>query len=370
MGPGTDFQAFRSLFPALERFVWLNTPTVCPAARPVLGALHRCIREWEEGTFSWQGWEADAEATRELFARMIGVEPSSVAVVCSLSEAAATVARSLPKGRVVVGAREFQSNLFPWLALRRRGFEVTEVPAEDGVVRTEALLKAIEGDTVLVAVSEVQSSNGFRVHLEPLAERCREVGARVFVNATQSAGVLRMDAGATGVDFVAAHGYKWLLGPRGIGWFYVRPDRLPEIEPLAPNWHSVPNPYEDYYGATDLATDARKLMSSWAWFSGVGARAALEVLSELDPAAVEQRALALAASFREEAGTLGLEVVPQDAPSQTVGVRLPDPEATRDALKVAGVIAAVRGGFLRLGFHAFNDERDVDAALNALKVRG
>lgn len=346
--------------------MWLDTPTVCPGARPVLDAVSRCLRQWEEGTFSWRGWEAEALATRELFASLVGVEGSSVAIVPSLAEAAATVAASLPAGRVVVGAPEFRSNLLPWLALRRRGLQVTQVPPRDGVVWTESLVEAVGPDTVLVAVSEVQSSSGFRVHLGPLAERCRETGARLFVNLTQSAGVLRSDAAALGADFVAAHGYKWLLGPRGIGWLAVRPDRLPELEPLAPNWHSVPDPYEDYYGDSPLAPDARRLTLSWAWFSGVGARAALELLAQLDSEEVEARALSLAAAFRQEARGLGAELVPEEAPSQVVAVRVPDPASVRDALRTRGVVAAVRGGLVRLGFHGFNHERDVRAAVRAL----
>ncbi|HXF56330.1 MAG TPA: aminotransferase class V-fold PLP-dependent enzyme [Actinomycetota bacterium] len=164
------------------------------------------------------------------------------------------------------------------------------------MVRTEALLEAVRPDTVLLAVSEVQSSSGFRVHLEPLAERCRDTGARLFVNLTQSAGVLRTDAAALGADFVAAHGYKWLLGPRGGRLAGRAPDRLPELEPLAPNWHSVPDAYADYYGDSPLAPDASRLTLSWAWFSGVGAQAALELLARLDPGEVE--ALALAQALR------------------------------------------------------------------------
>jgi len=357
---------FRDLFPALERWVWLNTPTVPPAARPVLEALHRVEAQWETGEFSWQAWEAEAEATREQFARLIGAAHGNVALAGFVAESVATVAASLPPGKVVVGEREFRSNLAPWLALRRRGFDVTEVPAKDGVVRTEDLAGAIDEATVLLAVSEVQSSNGFRVRLPELAERCREHGARLFVNATQSLGALRLDVEELGIDFLACHGYKWLLAPRGAAWLYVRRDRLDEVRPLAPNWHSVPDPYEDYYGEAPLAEDARKLDVSWAWFSFVGARAALDLHLSLDRPAVEERCLGLAASFREEASRRGFDLVPEDAPTQIIGVRLPDADAVRERMKERRVLAAVRGGFLRLGFHAYNDESDVAAALDAL----
>ncbi|MGH2674383.1 MAG: aminotransferase class V-fold PLP-dependent enzyme [Actinomycetota bacterium] len=363
----TDLTSLRSTFPALERVTYLNTATAAPGAIPVLEALNRVEAEWESGEFSWQGWEGEGEATRELFASLVGGRGADVALQSSVSEAAATVAASLPPGRVVVGEREFASNLFPWLALRGRGFDVVEVPSREGVVRTEALLDAISEDTTLVAVTEVQSSNGFRVRLEELGRRCREVGARLFVDGAQSVGALRLDVDTAGADFVAAHGYKWLLAPRGAAWLWVRPERLEEVEPLAPNWKSVPDPYAEYYGGPmRLASTARKLDATLAWFSWPGAKAALELLRSVDAEAVERRCLELAGAFREEAGRRGFDLVPQEEPTQIVGVRIADPRAVRERLLRRRVVVAVRADLVRLGFHAYNDESDVVTALDAL----
>lgn len=362
---------FRAQFPALERVTYLNTATAAPGSLPVLTALRRVQAEWEAGQFSWQAWEADGEATRELYARLVGGRAEDVALVSSVSEAAATVAASLPPGRVVVGEREFQSNLFPWLVLRDRGFQVIEVPGRDGVVPTEALAGAISEGTVLAAVSEVQSSNGFRIRIRELGRRCRAVGARLFVDVAQSLGAVRFDVGSAGADYVVAHGYKWLLGPRAAAWLWVRPERLDELRPLAPNWKSVAEPYSEYYGGPfETAPDARKLDATMAWFSWPGARAALELLGSLDPQEVERRCLELASAFRDEAAATGFRLVPQEAPSQILGVRVPDPRAVRERLLERKVIAAVRADLLRLGFHAFNDERDVSAALEALGSPG
>lgn len=363
----TDLAAFRSRFPALDRVTYLNTATAAPGAIPVLEALRRVQAEWEAGEFSWQAWEEEGEPTRDLFAALVGGRGEDVALLPTVAEAAATVANSLPRGRVVVGEREFTSNLFPWLALRDRGFDVVEVAAVDGVVRTDALVEAITDGTVLVALTEVQSSNGFRVHLDAIGARCREVGARLFVDGCQSLGALRLDAPAVGVDYVAAHGYKWLLAPRGASWLWVSPERLEETRPLAPNWKSIPDPYTEYYGGPlELAGTARKLDAPLAWFSWPGARAALELLAGLDPETVERRCLALAAAFRHEAAARGFDLVPEEAPSQIQSLRIPDPREVRERLLARKVIAAVRADFLRLGFHAYNDESDVAAVLDAL----
>lgn len=363
-----NLDEFRSLFPALERYVWLNTPTAPPAARPVIEALRRVEREWETGDFSWRAWEAEAYETRSLFADVIRCAADSVALVSSVSFAAATVATSLPHGRVVVGSNEFRSNYFPWIALRDRGFDVVDVPAnDDGIVPTDVLAGEIDGRTVLVAVSLVQSANGFRADLSRLIDAAREHGARVFVDACQSLGALRFDAATSGADYVTTHGYKWLLGPRGAAWLYVRPDRIDELRPLGPNWKTPEDPYADYYGGPlEYPKTARKLDVSLVWFSWPGARAALDLLLDLDPQEVETRCLDLAAIFREGAEQQGFRVVPQEVPSQIVAVTVPDPEGLQGRLNDHQVKAAVRGGFLRLGFHAFNTEDDVQTALKAL----
>jgi selenocysteine lyase/cysteine desulfurase len=357
-------EKLRGLFPALERVTYLNTATAAPASQPVLEALRNAQDQWASGEFSWQAWEAEAEATRELFGRLVGGRAEHVALFGSVSEAAATVAASLGSGKVIVGSREFQSNFFPWLALERRGIEVVQVPATDGVVRTEALVEAIDERTTLVAVSEVQSANGFRVRLADIVEACRRTGARLFVDAIQSLGALEYVPGA---DYVAAHGYKWLMGPRGAGWLWISPERLGELYPLAPSWKTVPDPYAEYYGGPiELPDHARRVDMSLAWLTWPGALAALKILDELDPAEVERRCLALTREFREEAGRRGFRLVPEDAPSQIQALEATDPRTLQERLRERRVIGAVRGGSFRLGFHAYNDESDVRAALDAL----
>ena len=362
----------RRLFPGLASVTYLNNATSAPGAAPVLEAVRRAEDAWASGRFDWQSWEADAEATRTIFARLLGGLSEEVALVSSFAEAAASVAASLPRGRVVVGAREFRSNLFPWLDLARRGFEILEVPPSKGTrtVSTEAFCSRLGPGTVLAAISEVQSVNGYRVNVAEIGARCREIGARLFVDVTQSLGVLRFDARAAGADYVAAHGYKWLLAPRGASWLWVRSDHVRELRPLAPSWKSVEAPFADYYGGPIeplLASTARRLDASLAWFAWVGARAALSLLASLDAGAVERRCLDLAAAFRRAAADRGFPLAPEELPSQIVALAVPDPEALRARFEERGVVASVRGSSLRLGFHAYNDESDVATALEALE---
>ena len=371
--PPLTLAAFRALFPSFRRGVWLNCAGVAPGARPVTSALRKALVEWGDGRFEWMAWEERAEESRNRFATRIGVDPRSVALLSTLSEAAATVAHALPllgagsAEHIVVPEMEFRSNLFPWLALAERGYRVRTLPANGTPRRTDDLLKAITPGVALVAVSEVQSSTGARVDPAPIVERCDAVGARLFLNLTQSLGALRFDARRVRAHYVAAHGYKWLLAPRGATWLHVREDCLPRMQPLAPNWKNVEQPYEQFYGGPyALAASARRLDASLAWLSWIGAREALRMLDRLDPVEVERVSLARAAEFRQAAEDLDFEVAPSELPSQLVCVRVDDADAACHALAAAHLAVSARAGWLRFGFHAFNTPQDVIRARNAL----
>jgi selenocysteine lyase/cysteine desulfurase len=93
--------------------VWLDTPSSPPAAQPVADALRRAVDEWLAGDFRWADRDAAPRAARESMARLLGVETDRVALMSSVAEGVATVARSLPPGRVVVPDHEFRSSLAP-----------------------------------------------------------------------------------------------------------------------------------------------------------------------------------------------------------------------------------------------------------------
>jgi len=356
--------AFRELFPALTHMAWVDTPACAPGAIPVAAALTSAITSWREGTLGAADWELAAPQARAGFARFLGVPEAHVALMGSVAEAAATVAASLPGrgGTVVVGDSEFRSNLFPWLALEARGYRIVRVPA-DSAGRTDSLLAAINEQTVLVAASHVLSTDGERADLARLRAAADTAGARIFVDATQSLGVLGMGLAASWPDYLAVHGYKWLLCPRGAAWLVTR--HYSELRPLMPSWKSAAD--GGYFGGSlQLAAGAARCDTSPAWLSWAGARAAIALLSQLPAPAVEQHCLALAAAFRDGALDAGGIPVGTGQPSHIAAVRVGDPDSVRARLRSQGVRARVLGDRLRVGFHYFNNDDDVAAALRAL----
>jgi selenocysteine lyase/cysteine desulfurase len=357
--------SFRAVFPALARQVWLDTPASAPGAMPVTAALASAITGWQEGSLGAADWEAAGPRARSGLARYLGVPEAHVALMASVAEAATTVAASLlgRDGTVVVGDSEFRSNLFPWLGLQARGYRIIRVPT-GGASRTESLLAAIDERTALIAVSHVLSADGERVDLVRLRAAADAVGARIFADVTQSLGVLGMDLAASRPDYLAVHGYKWLLCPRGAAWL-VTP-LYDELRPLMPSWKSAAD--GGYFGGSlPLAAGAARCDTSPAWLSWIGAEAAISLLSALPAKAVEQHCLGLAAAFLDEAPEAGAGPVSTGPPSHIAVVRVQDPDAVSARLRSGGVRAMMLGDRLRVGFHYFNNDEDVTAALRALR---
>jgi selenocysteine lyase/cysteine desulfurase len=303
-------ESFRSMFPALDHTVWLDTPATAPGAIPVMDAVAEALEQWRTGQRRWSAWwQETRQQCRSLIAAYLGVPDSCVALMGSFAEAAATVAACLPPGRVVVGAEEYRSNLFPWLALEGGAHEVACVRSPGGGVRTRDLVAAITPGTVLVAVSEVLSYDGVRADLPALRRAADEVGARLFVDAADHA---------------------WFGGP------------------------------------LRAASGAARCDTSPAWLSWAGARAALELSLALPREQVERHCLRLAAAFRAGARAAGAVPV-GDGTSHIAAVQVADPPSLLARLESAGIRAVALGDRLRVGFHYFNDDSDVGAILRMLQ---
>ncbi|MGW2444505.1 aminotransferase class V-fold PLP-dependent enzyme [Streptomyces sp. NPDC001675] len=354
-------QHFRDLFPALTSTVWLDTPGSPPGALPVTEALTHAVAAWSTGGFDWLKWDAASDEARTLFARLMGVPAQTVTTLGSLSEAAATVAESLPEGRVVVPAADFRSNLFPW----QKRHNVVLVPPRDGGTHIDDLIAALDRDTVLLAVSEVTSGEGQRLDLNVLRRATEKAGVRLFVNLTQSLGALHYDHAVVQADYVAVHGYKWLLCPRGAAWLVTREDRLNDLRPLAPSWKSTGRP-AGYFGNANLAEDASRCDVSPAWFSWIGATAALPLFTALDPRTVEAHCLHLAGLLTDEAARHGLKRVASGQRSHIVALHTDNAAAIAARLQAGSIRATAFDDRVRFGFHYFNDEQDVQKVLHAL----
>ncbi len=330
---------------------YLNTASIGVPPRAAVEAVEAAVRAWTTGAAQPADFDASVHAARAAYGRLVGFEVADIALGGSTSALVALVAASVPDGtRVVVARDEFTSVSFPFAVHAHRGVTVTEVPLN------ELPERAAEAD--LVAVSVVQSADGSMVDLETLRVVTADTGTRIVLDATQALGWLPLDLGWA--DAVVTAGYKWLMCPRGSAWLALSPALRAELTPLAANWYAGEDPWASIYGLPlRLALDARAFDASPAWWSHVAGAVTLPWLAAADRAAVQAHCVGLADRF-----LAGLGLPPQH--SAIVSIDLPDGMAR---LTAAGVTASSRNGRVRLAFHLYTDDADVDRALEALIPR-
>jgi selenocysteine lyase/cysteine desulfurase len=329
--------------------VYLNTASFGLPPRAGFDALEAALADWRAGRTSWEHWGETTEGARAAFAAMVGVESERVAVGGTVSGFVGLAAASLPAGaRVIVPDVEFTSTLFPFLVQEARGVSVTTVaPAQ--------LAEAIDARTDVVAFSAVQMSSGEVADLDAIVAAAEHHGALTLLDATQACGWLPIDATRFGA--VVASAYKWLCSPRGTSLMAVGDEWLERIVPHSAGWYAGEDVHSSYFGPPlRLATSARRLDTSPAWFSWVGTQPALELLNRIGIDAVHAHDVALANRFRA-----GLGMQPSN--SAIVSADVP---GGAERLERAGIVAALRGGRLRSSWHVYNTDADVDAALDAL----
>jgi len=327
-------------------------------------------------------WETDR--LRELFAQMIGVaEPQRIAIQPGVSYGVATAARNLTVERgqnIVVTLDQFPGNYYSWRRLARESgaFLRAEGPAnepERGRRWNERLIEAVDADTAVVSVPHVHWTDGTRFDLVEIGRRCREVGAALIVDATQSIGALPFDQTGVRADAVICATYKWLLGPYSLSLAYFG-DRFDDGVPLEETWiarersddfqHLVD--YQDAYLPGAVRYDVAERSN---FFLAPIAQASLELLLEWRPQRVQAYCRALMSDFLEEAARLGYTVEDEAwRSSHLFGLRMPeriDLAGLADALATRKVAASLRGNALRLSPNVYNDETDVGVLLQVLE---
>jgi selenocysteine lyase/cysteine desulfurase len=338
----TDTWPWASHFEA--RGPYFATATCGLPPRQTTAAMTQVLEDWRRGDLVATHFDAVIARTRGLYARLVGVDPGTVAVGHQVSPLVALVAAAVPDGaEILTVPGEFTSVTFPFAAQTGRGVTVREVPAD-------TLVDAIDDRTGLVALSAVQSASGAVADLDAIADAAERHGVDVLVDLTQAAGWLPVDAGRFAYTVCGA--YKWLLSPRGTAFLTVRPDRLDRLVPHQAGWYAGEEPWESIYGLPlRLAADARRFDVSPAWFSWVGTHASLELLDTIGPEACHGHALDVEAAF---ASAAGLEPGPSAIRSLIAD------EAVAGLLTEAGAVAGVRAGRLRLAFHVNNTVAEAD----------
>jgi selenocysteine lyase/cysteine desulfurase len=182
------------------------------------------------------------ERVRARLARLLGAEPAEIALTSSATQGIGIVAAGLklePGDEVVIAESNFPANLFSWLHLRRLGVRVRVLKPVDGAVRLEDVAAALTSRTRVVALDWVSYTTGVQLDLAALGETVHQRGGLLVLDGTQGVGALELAIHALPVDALVAAGYKWLLGPYGMGFAYLGRTVQERLDLPVINWLSV-----------------------------------------------------------------------------------------------------------------------------------
>ncbi len=369
------FESYRKEFPVTEKYIYLDHSGVAPVSLRVKRVVEAFLDEATEGgAFHYLKWMEQVANVRKACARLINAESSETAFVKSTSHGLSIVAEGLdwkPGDNLIIYEKEFPSNIYPWLHLRRKGVEVRMIPSRDGRILIEDIEALIDSKTRLLALSSVQFVNGFRIDLEKTGKLCRSKGVFFCVDAIQSLGVIPMDVKAFYIDFLSADAHKWLLGPEGIGIFYCRKELAERLSPPLVGWKSVKGDLAFEQPDYDLKSDAARFEEGSMNVMGIVALgAAVDLLLEIGIDKIQERVHSLGDLIMKETEIRGLTVLtPKEKDSRGGNITFAgrfDAAAIKVRLQNQGIMVNFRGGGLRVAPHFYNSEAEIRRFFSAL----
>ena len=314
---------------------------------------------------------------RANIAQLIGAKPEEIAVTTGASAGVIAVAYALDwkaGDEVIVGAKEFPLQYTIWKPMEERvGLKVKIVSPRDRFLDADDLIGALTPKTRLVSVSHVRFDDGSMLDAKRLAAACHAQGALLLLDVSQSCGAIPMNVRELGADFIVCAGYKWLFGPFGTGFFWIKHELLSRVLPAPFYWMAVAG--SDNFAKLDFANpqpeDSAKRWDAPEWasyfnFNLAGFDASLEFVLRMGAQTVERH--------NRELIELMFARLPKDrcvpASPLDTAKRGPygcftarTPEKTVELyhkLRAENVIVSLREGNIRVSPHLYNTERDID----------
>lgn len=331
------------------------------------------------------------DRVRGKFARLIGAESGEIAITKNVSEGINAILTSLTWQRgdntVLCSEIEHPNAIYALYNIRdRHGIEVREIPATaDFAIPVEGVAKAISDRTRLVVASTVTYTTGARTDLDALSRICRERGVFLLGDGAQSVGALELNIHETPLDAMAVGASKYLCGPSGFGFLYVRRERAERMQPgsLARYGIDLGDAHEGDKGGAryKLMPGARRFEGGSYNYAGANALdVSLDLIAGIGVSAIEQHVLALARRFTDGLLSLKLPMISGRVArhfSHVVVMGATDPDVVtqsllqdiHDHLRDNHVKLSMRHGRLRFAFHFYNTAEEVDTVLSLVRAR-
>lgn len=364
---------WRRNMPICNAWTYFDHAAVGPLSQPAASAIAQYASEAAcQGDTVWPSWAAKIDQLRVGFATLLNTSSADICCVPNTSTGINLVAEGWPwkpGDNVIVPEGEFPSNLFPWLNQQSRGVEVRVVPRRDGAVLVEDLISRVDDSTQMIAVSWVGYASGFRIDVDSLVTQAHAKGTKVFLDAIQGLGVFPLDLQKTPVDFLAADGHKWLLGPEGMGMAMIASQHRNRLRCGNIGWSSVKSSFNYAEPDMTLKDTAGRFEPGSPNMVGAAALLAslemfLKVRQQHGDAAIGDRVVELATQLDSLLQAVGVKTRIAESEQNRSGIvtfDVPgcDPIELRKQAFAENIVLSVRDGGVRASIHAYNNEDDL-----------
>jgi cysteine desulfurase / selenocysteine lyase len=370
--------SIRALFPAIQKYTYLNSAAVSPMPATAVDAVRWQLDDVSlNGSAHYLEWVATKNRARALIAGMLNVVPENIAFMRNTSDGFAAVASGISWNagdNIVSFANEFPANFYPWRHVRDRfGVELRLAGEREGRIDLDELISLIDSDTRLVAISAVQFASGFTSDLERLAKAAHAVDALFAVDIIQALGARGFDLPGLGVDIASGASHKWMCAPEGCGILYVSDEARDRVDPTFVGWISVETPWD----FEDREQPFRP--NALAWESGTGCSSLFYGL-EQSAKLLSETGLDRIQKYLEELTDHLCELIDGDR-YEIVSSRAPDEKSSivcirhrngvssseiASQLEKENIVVSPRGDRLRIAPHFYNIREEIETLVAAL----
>ena len=375
-----DFTQDFSLMPG---HTWLNVASEGPLPKKADRALHQAI-EWKASPhlLTIPKFQQIPLELKKAIGRLIKVEAHDVILGNSASYGLHLLANGLnfkSGDEIILLQNDFPTDILPWLSLEQKGVRVHQLKAAQHVLTLKELQQAINPRTKLVCLPLVHSFSGFKQDIKAIGRLCRSQGILLVINLSQAAGAFEIDLGQLEVDAVVSAGYKWLLGPYGTGFCWIRPQVRVDLNYPQNYWISLMDEASlNSEGVIQLNDDhsARRydVFGTANFFNYMPWTASIEYLLNIGLDVIETHNRSLVDQL---IGGLDLSrydlLSPSLSKERTNIIVFSSKDASQNSrlneyLKAKGFYLALWKNKLRVSPHIYNTDKEIEAFLYALNA--
>jgi len=362
----------RSHFPILRDKIYLYSCSQGALSGAVEAGMRDYAESWRNSPAPWDEWVGAYERMRSEFARFINAQPDEIAILTSASAGISAIASALdfrPRSKVIMGEYEFPTMGHVWLAQQPHGAQVEFLNGVGNAIPIESYERAIDRQTCIVPVTQVSFLNGFRSNVAAVTRIAHANGALVFLDGYQDCGTRPIDVKALDVDFFVTGTLKYLLGPPGLAFLYVRRELIESLTPTVTSWMAQRDVFKFDAKTLDPAPAARRFEGGSPPIPNIYmARPALDFLTQIGLENVAAQIESLTRGFLAGVRDLGIQTkTPTSSVGPLVVLRCMDSAEVIARLARRGIVASARHDGARFSFHVYNTAADVQATLAALE---